>query len=1113
MFFDRLFKLTSLKSILLNSTSFSQVYSEERLPLRKLRREGMMLSPLIAGLLAACGGGGGGGGVIIVETTTTVPGTGGGTGGTAAGSFTVFVLDGAVMGATVYVDTNGNGRLDAGEEIGVSDADGAVVVGPEHIGSMISADLTGAFDVYTGEAFTGGQIRGQSPADGGDIVVSPITTLIAELQQAGMTEEQAIAELFGTNALHIDADDLNNPENYVRPLTTSGATVGSSEFIRETVATKSIVLQSLIEQEGGNLAMAAELAAAATRGTGFGVGDLADSTAANARLADALERVQGEPAANPATGLSTDEDVAITLTEEHWGFVDPSGNTLNAAVSEFNSVRIVSIQLVGTTTTDGSPATTLNGVSAGNLLDAAGNAIVGSTIFRQQILDGVQFDPASNVFGTLTITYVVNDGERESDPAELVIEVASVNDAPTDIALTGDRNTTGTGDAVYVLVDGVVQLSDGTVAGVLSATDTETTDQADFTYSVGGQHGPLFTVDATGTLRLADGATPLPAGQTYEISVTVTDSDNEDTDGTYTEEFSILQGGLYISPTNALSDVLARTYSDSDRGILDEEASADAVTAPTAELIIERDILVNGETITIQFVFTAKDAMAPPTGVRFAGDANGFSVDVSGAFDLIFVDEAENDVTLTSLRNDYNGAMAARYTLEYRVLDADGNVDETVTLEDTQRIRIHDGVHVSGEDAIPDSFLIISEVELAPVVESGPDLSTAITIGDLGLDGVPTGSTVTYTLSDDADGQFRLTGADGNILQYIGTESSGDADSTPPASLTVTVASRYTAQIEHTASFTGQTDVDASGDTTDTDDRTFHFSGGDFTTTDTDAVAASTVGLITLTVDDLSTTVSTYQSGNGDREATHFANLIDGVTDSIVWSGGSPTGYHPTDADGETLTITLDDDYTQGEVLIYSRGGGDRTRINDSILRFYLDGEVVEVLDDQGDPIIFELQSSTHVNNLITITPPADLVFDAIEITFSGDDQNLADLQIRGITTTPILEDIPASRTVTVAEGVIYLDDGTFIEFAETTFDITVESTIIVRSDGTVEAVETLPTTDDFYVLGTAQPHTTVTTEAADAVQTVFTLNDETGTLLVTANDVGTARKRYTTSY
>ena len=57
MFFDRLFNLTSLKARLLGGTSFTQLYSAERLPLHKFRREGATSTPLIAGLLAACGGG------------------------------------------------------------------------------------------------------------------------------------------------------------------------------------------------------------------------------------------------------------------------------------------------------------------------------------------------------------------------------------------------------------------------------------------------------------------------------------------------------------------------------------------------------------------------------------------------------------------------------------------------------------------------------------------------------------------------------------------------------------------------------------------------------------------------------------------------------------------------------------------------------------------------------------------------------------------------------------------------------------------------------------------------------------------------------------------------
>lgn len=51
MFFDRLFNLTSLKALLLGGTSFTQLYSAERLPLHKFRREGAMCFMAMQGVI------------------------------------------------------------------------------------------------------------------------------------------------------------------------------------------------------------------------------------------------------------------------------------------------------------------------------------------------------------------------------------------------------------------------------------------------------------------------------------------------------------------------------------------------------------------------------------------------------------------------------------------------------------------------------------------------------------------------------------------------------------------------------------------------------------------------------------------------------------------------------------------------------------------------------------------------------------------------------------------------------------------------------------------------------------------------------------------------------
>ena len=53
------------------------------------------------------------------------------------------------------------------------------------------------------------------------------------------------------------------------------------------------------------------------------------------------------------------------------------------------------------------------------------------------------FTPEANAHGEFEIEFLVYDGEHisaEEDPGTLVIEVASVNDAPEDPTITGDRD-------------------------------------------------------------------------------------------------------------------------------------------------------------------------------------------------------------------------------------------------------------------------------------------------------------------------------------------------------------------------------------------------------------------------------------------------------------------------------------------------------------------------------------------------------------------------------------------------------------------------------------------------------------------------------------------------
>ena len=100
---------------------------------------------------------------------------------------------------------------------------------------------------------------------------------------------------------------------------------------------------------------------------------------------------------------------------------------------------------------------------------------------NDELLGSFEFRGTSHVFGTVRVTYTVNDGQRDSDAAQFDIVIAPVDDAPTGIFISGDRNVDNTegnnedgeGALRYALTDGRITLRDGTEGGALTADDVE----------------------------------------------------------------------------------------------------------------------------------------------------------------------------------------------------------------------------------------------------------------------------------------------------------------------------------------------------------------------------------------------------------------------------------------------------------------------------------------------------------------------------------------------------------------------------------------------------------------------------------------------------------------
>jgi len=161
-----------------------------------------------AGLIAGCGGGG-----STPATSSTVSGT---------------VADGYLVGATVFLDKDGNYRLDAGEPSATTDANGAytLTVDPADVGKypIVAMALKGVtIDMDTPNQFVQNSYILSMPKDSvsGTVssnFISPMSTQIRELMGTGTyTMQQAMDEVsarlglpVGTNML---ADYLTDPNN------------------------------------------------------------------------------------------------------------------------------------------------------------------------------------------------------------------------------------------------------------------------------------------------------------------------------------------------------------------------------------------------------------------------------------------------------------------------------------------------------------------------------------------------------------------------------------------------------------------------------------------------------------------------------------------------------------------------------------------------------------------------------------------------------------------------------------------------------------------------------------------------------------------------------------
>jgi len=335
-------------------------------------------------------------------------------------SSTGVVVDGYVSGATVFIDSNGDGILNNGEVSTTTDAVGNFDFGENAgFGTLV---MSGGTDISTGQAF-----EGTMTAPSGSTVVNPLTTLITLLSQTSDTNiEQAAATVLSTLGLESGVDLLNYDP--IAEVTKAGA---SSAEINIALAIQAVAVQinTLVSQTAALLdgaGVSADEAAAINtaymalaemignnNGTNNGPLDLSSNTIIKQVIENAATEA-GADASQSSAVESLSGDAAQTIANINQAINDAVNNNSNGTdvLSEMAAVQIVAENIenemeAGAET--GDVSTTTSSTQGSSFSDAVDNA--GSDV------GDVDGDGDTDTITTTTTTTPASGGGGGGTPA------------------------------------------------------------------------------------------------------------------------------------------------------------------------------------------------------------------------------------------------------------------------------------------------------------------------------------------------------------------------------------------------------------------------------------------------------------------------------------------------------------------------------------------------------------------------------------------------------------------------------------------------------------------------------------------------------------------------
>ncbi len=278
------------------------------------------LATLLLIPLAACGGSSGSG-----TAAAPVVKTG------ASGDYRVF--DGAIKGATVWKDTNGNGVQDANEPGVLTAADGSFDMSKLD-GYSGTLTTTGGVDVVTGKSYAGITMT----TTAGSKIISPITTMIQKIADASTvgTAEQRIkaAETQVQAALGLGTDTATKKVDLLK---FDATTTTNTKLGNEVIAAGQAVVMALDMLTGiGGMSYAKALEAVAAK-IGAGGNDITSVATLKSLLEGSTNgKVAGEKGISAGEAAAIATKVASNIAKMQ-DAVETKGYTSASAVTAFKT--------------------------------------------------------------------------------------------------------------------------------------------------------------------------------------------------------------------------------------------------------------------------------------------------------------------------------------------------------------------------------------------------------------------------------------------------------------------------------------------------------------------------------------------------------------------------------------------------------------------------------------------------------------------------------------------------------------------------------------------------------------------------------------------------------